>query len=108
MTVVANEENELIPTRIMTRWRLCMDYRKLNKVTKKDHFPFPFVDQMLDILASKDFIIFYGYSGYNQIVIDPTDQKKTTFTYPYGTFAFQQMPIGFVNCAMLMVPFGVV
>lgn len=44
MTVVANEENELIPTRIMTRWRLCMDYRKLNKVTKKDHFPFPFVD----------------------------------------------------------------
>lgn len=44
MTVVANEENELIPTRIITRWRLCMDYRKLNKVTKKDHFPFPFVD----------------------------------------------------------------
>ena len=66
MTVVANEKNELIPTRTVTGWRVCMDYRKLNKATRKDHFPLPFVDQMLDRLAGKEFYCFLdGYSGYN-------------------------------------------
>ncbi|GJX37496.1 reverse transcriptase domain-containing protein [Tanacetum coccineum] len=48
MTVVENEDNELIPTRLVTRWRVCIDYRKLNDVTCKDHFPLPFMDQMLE------------------------------------------------------------
>ena len=51
MTVVKNEKNELIPTRTVTGWRICIDYRKLNKATRKDHFPLPFIDQMLDKLA---------------------------------------------------------
>ena len=51
MTVVKNEKNELIPTRTVTGWRICIDYRKLNKATRKDHFPLPFIDQMLDRLA---------------------------------------------------------
>nr|GFB33932.1 reverse transcriptase domain-containing protein [Tanacetum cinerariifolium] len=50
-TVVENEENELIPTRLVTGWRVCIDYRKLNKATRKDHFPLPFMDQMLERLA---------------------------------------------------------
>ena len=46
--IVENECNELIPTRTVTGWRICIDYRKLNKATRKDHFPLPFMDQMLD------------------------------------------------------------
>ncbi|KAK8619633.1 hypothetical protein V6N13_135915 [Hibiscus sabdariffa] len=81
MTVVTNEANELLPTRTVTGWRICMDYRKLNKATKKDHFPLPFIDQMLDRLAGNAYYCFLdGYSGYNQIAITPEDQEKTTFT----------------------------
>ena len=50
-TVIRNEKNELIPTRTMTGWRVCIDYRKLNNATIKDHYPLPFIDQMLDRLA---------------------------------------------------------
>nr|GFA30051.1 reverse transcriptase domain-containing protein [Tanacetum cinerariifolium] len=48
ITVVANENNELIPTRLVTGWRVCIEYRKLNDATRKDHFPLPFMDQMLE------------------------------------------------------------
>ncbi len=66
MTVVKNDKNELIATRTINSWRVCMDYRKLNKATRKDHFPLPFIDQMLDRLAGHKFYCFlYGYSGYN-------------------------------------------
>ncbi|GJS65016.1 reverse transcriptase domain-containing protein [Tanacetum coccineum] len=88
ITVVANEENELIPTRLVTGWRVCIDYRKLNEATRKDHFPLLFMDQMLERLAGNEFYCFLdGFSGYFQIPIDPQDQEKTTFTCPYGTFA---------------------
>ncbi|KAL4302470.1 hypothetical protein GQ457_10G014000 [Hibiscus cannabinus] len=98
MTVVTNEANELLPTRTVTGWRICMDYRKLNKATKKDHFPLPFIDQMLDRLAGKAYYCFLdGYSGYNQIAIAPEDQEKTTFTCPYGTYAFRRMSFGLCN-----------
>ncbi|KAM2867848.1 hypothetical protein COP2_023719 [Malus domestica] len=98
VTVVANAENELVPTRIQTGWRLCIDYRKLNATTRKDHFTLPFIDQMLERLAGYAFYCFLdGYSGYNQIVIAPEDQEKTTFTCPFGTFAYRRMPFGLCN-----------
>ena len=91
MTVITNEQDELIPTRTVTGWRVCMDYRKLNEATRKDHFPLPFIDQMLDRLAGKEFFCFLnGYSGYNQIAVALEDQEKTTFTCLYGTFAFRR------------------
>ncbi|KAM2012985.1 hypothetical protein ACFX1T_024754 [Malus domestica] len=93
VTVVKNAEDELVPTRIQTGWRVCIDYRKLNNTTRKDHFPLPFIDQMLERLAGHSFYCFLdGYSGYNQIVIAPEDQEKTTFTCPFGTFAYRRMP----------------
>ncbi|GJV89118.1 reverse transcriptase domain-containing protein, partial [Tanacetum coccineum] len=98
MTVVTNDENELVPTRLVTGWRVCIDYRKLNEATRKDHFPLPFMDQMLERLAGNEYYCFLdGFLGYFQIPIDPNDQEKTTFTCPYGTFAYRRMPFGLCN-----------
>nr|GEW64451.1 reverse transcriptase domain-containing protein [Tanacetum cinerariifolium] len=94
-TVIENKNNELIPTRLVMGWRVCIDYRKLNEATRKDHFPLPFMDQMLERLAGNQYYCFLdGFSGYFQIPIDPKDQEKTTFTCPYGTFAYRRMPFG--------------
>nr|GFA38492.1 reverse transcriptase domain-containing protein [Tanacetum cinerariifolium] len=79
MTVIKNDENELVPARLVTGWRVCIDYRKLNEATRKDHFPLPFMDQMLERLAGNEYYCFLdGFSGYFQIPIDPKDQEKTT------------------------------
>nr|GFC38745.1 reverse transcriptase domain-containing protein [Tanacetum cinerariifolium] len=97
-TVVENEENELIPTRLVIGWRVCIDYQKLNEATCKDHFPLPFKDQMLERLAGNEYYCFLdGFFGYFQISIDPRDQEKTTFTCPYGTFSYRRMPFGLCN-----------
>ena len=69
-TVIINVKNELLPTRTVIGWRICIDYRRLNKVTRKDHFPLPFINQILDRLARNEYFCFLdGYSGYNQITI---------------------------------------
>ncbi|GKE32996.1 reverse transcriptase domain-containing protein, partial [Tanacetum coccineum] len=74
MTVVTNDENELVPTRLVTGWRVCIDYRKLNEATRKDHFPLPFMDQMLERLVGNEYYCFLdGFSSYFQIPIDPKD-----------------------------------
>ena len=97
-TVIRNEKNELIPTITVTGWRVCIDYKKLNTTTRKDHFPLPFIDQMLDRLAGHPHFCFLdGYYGYNQIAIALEDHEKTTFTCPFGTFAFRRMPFGLCN-----------
>nr|GEZ60805.1 DNA-directed DNA polymerase [Tanacetum cinerariifolium] len=98
MTVIKNDENELVLTRLITGWRVCIGYRKLNEATRKDHFPLPFMDQMLERLAGNEYYCFLdGFSGYFQIPIDPKDQEKTKFTCPYGTFAYKRMPFGLCN-----------
>eukprot|EP00253_Pinus_taeda_P013007 PITA_13007 len=80
------------------KWRICVDYRELNKATQKDHFPLPFIDQVLDTLAGKKFFSFLdGFSGYNQIQISPEDQDKATFTFPWETFAYRVLPFGLCN-----------
>ncbi|GKA04912.1 putative nucleotidyltransferase, ribonuclease H [Tanacetum coccineum] len=98
MTMVKNEKEELIPQRTVTGWHVCIDYRKLNNATWKDHFPLPFIDQMLERLAGHEYYCFFdGFSGYFQIPIALEDQEKTTFTCPYGTFAYKRMPFRLCN-----------
>jgi len=98
MIVIQNEKKDLIPTRTITGWRICIDYRKLNEATRKDHFPLPFVDQMLERLTGQAYYYFLdGYSRYNQIVVDPNDQEKMTFACPFGVFAYRQMSFGLYN-----------
>ncbi|RDX99533.1 Retrovirus-related Pol polyprotein from transposon 17.6, partial [Mucuna pruriens] len=98
MTVMKNQQDELVPTRIQNSWRFCIDYRRLNLATPKDHFPLPFIDQVLEKLVGKSNYCFLdGFSGYMQIHIAPEDQHKTTFTCPFGTFAYTRMPFGLCN-----------
>ncbi|GKC48005.1 reverse transcriptase domain-containing protein, partial [Tanacetum coccineum] len=98
MTVVLNDNNELIPSRTVTGWRVCINYHKLNNATRKDHFPLPFIDQMLERLYGNEYYCFLdGFLGFFQIPIAPEDQEKTTFTCPYGTFAYRRMPFGLCN-----------
>ncbi|GJR29808.1 reverse transcriptase domain-containing protein [Tanacetum coccineum] len=83
---------------LVTGCRVCIDYKKLNNATRKDHFPLSFMDQMLERLAGNEYYCFLdGFSGYFQIYIDPQDQEKTTFNCPYGTFAYRRMPFGLCN-----------
>ena len=99
---MTNEKGEDVPQRVQSGWRVCIDYRKLNGATRKDHFPLPFIDHMLERLAGHSHYCFLdGYSGYNQIVIAKEDQEKTTFTCPFGTFAYRRMPFGLCNAPLL-------
>ena len=77
---------------------MCIDYRELNKATLKYHFPLPFIDQVLDTLAGKKYFSFLdGFSGYNQIRVAPEDQENTTFTCPWGTYAYKVLPFCLCN-----------
>ena len=88
VTTVKNEKSKELSTRLTTGWRVCIDYRRLNEVTRKYHFPLPFIDQLLERVSGHPFYCFLdGYSGYFQIEIAAEDQEKTTFTFPFGTYA---------------------
>ena len=98
VTTVQNAKGEEMPTRLTTSWRVCIDYRRLNEVTRKDHLPPPFMDQLLERVSGHPFYCFLdGYSGYFQIEIVANDQDKTTFTCPFGTYAYRRMPFGLCN-----------
>jgi hypothetical protein len=97
-TVVPNKNNELIPTRTIVRYRMCIDFRKFNKETWKDHYPLPFINQMLERLATHTHFCYPdGYFGFSQIAVHPDDQEKMTFTYPFGMYAYRRMPFGLCN-----------
>nr|GFB70222.1 reverse transcriptase domain-containing protein [Tanacetum cinerariifolium] len=99
MTVIKNEENELVPTRLVTGWRVCIDYRKLNEATRKDHFPLPFMDQMLERLEGNEYYCFLdGFSGYFQIPIDPKDQEKNHVYMSLWNFCLQAHAIWPLQC----------
>ncbi|GKB72312.1 reverse transcriptase domain-containing protein [Tanacetum coccineum] len=92
MTVVTNEKNEHVPTRTVTGWRICIDYRKLNEATQKDHFSFPFMDQMLERLAGNKFFCFLdGFSATFQrwmiaIFQDMLETSVEVFMYDFSVF----------------------
>ena len=98
VTVTMNNKGEEIQTRLPMKWRVCINYQKLNSTMKKDHFPPPFIDQILDRMAGSSYFCFMdGYLGYNQIAIYPDDQEKMRFICPFVTFAFRRLPFGLCN-----------
>lgn len=113
MTAVPNEKNELTPMRMVASWMICIDYRKLNKSTRKYHFLLPFIDQMLDSLEGHSYYCFLdGYFRYNQISIALEDQERIAFICPCGTFTFRRMPFGLCiapatfQCCMMAIRYG--
>ena len=98
VTTVKNEKGEELSTRLTIGWRVCIDYRRLNEVTRKYPFPLPFIYQLLERVSGHPFYCFLdGYSGYFQIEIAPEDQEKITFTCPFGTYAYWRVPFGLCN-----------
>ena len=80
------------------RWRICVDFKPLNSATKKDPYPLPFIDQILDSVAGHErYSVCDGFSGYFQLKIAPQDQKKTSFITPWGCFCYTMLPFGLTN-----------
>ena len=74
MTTITNPSDELIPTRTVTGWIICINYKRINDATRKEHFPLSFIDKMLERVADHAYYYFLdGYSGYNQIAVAPED-----------------------------------
>ena len=77
---------------------LCIDFRNLNRVSLKDNHPLPKMEHILQrVVGSKRISLLDGFSGYNQVLVLPEDQLKTTFTTPWGTFMYVKMPFGIMN-----------
>ena len=92
------KNDEMIPFRLVVGWKVYIDYRILNVVTRKYHFHLSFLDHLLERITSDKFYYFLDtFSYYNQIAIVSEDQEKVTFTCPYGTFTFRRMPLGLFN-----------
>ena len=83
ITVVPNDKNEHIPQRIITGYRMVIDYRKLNKATRKDHYPLPFIDQMLERLSKHTYFCFLDeYSRFSQILVSQPNEKRPLLLVP--------------------------
>ena len=77
---------------------MCVNYRELNKATKDDYFPLPFINQCLDNLAWRNYVSFLdGFNGSNQIWVALDDQAKMIFTCPWGIYSYRVLPFGLCN-----------
>ena len=95
----SNWVSNLVSVRKKTREiRLCIEFRNLNKASLKDNYPLPKMDHILQrVVGSKRISLLDGFSDYNQILVHPNDQLKTTFTTPWGSFMDVKMPFGLMN-----------
>lgn len=91
--------SNLAPTRKKSgEIRLCVDLRNLNQVSLKDHYPLPKMDHILQtVVGSSRISLLHGFSGFNQILVHPDHQDKTSFTTPCGTFKYVKMPFELKN-----------
>lgn len=78
--------------------RLCIDFRNLNKASKKDNYLIPFMENILQCISGSEMLsLLDGFSGYNQVLVSNGDQLKTTFNTKWVTYAYHKMPFGLIN-----------
>ena len=114
---VKKELNKLLTARIIfpvhhTQWvdnlvpvrkkngdiRLCVDFCNLNRSSEKDNYPVPPMEKILQKVSGAQMLsLLDGFSGYNQVLVSPVVQFKTTFRTPWGTYAYRKMPFGLIN-----------
>ena len=96
--ILCGKNDEMIPSRVVVGWRVCIDYRKLNAAIRNDHFFLPFLDKILERLAEYDFYCFLDcFSGYNQIIIAPKKSRENHIYLSLGTFTLRKMSFGLCN-----------
>jgi hypothetical protein len=79
-------------------FKLCVDFRNLNRASDKDNYPVPPMEQILQHVSGSEMLsLLDGFSGYNQVLVSPSDHLKTTFRTPWGTFSYRKMPFGLIN-----------
>ena len=102
--ILKNENNEFILTRTIMGWCTCIEYSKSIKAAREDSFSLPFIDQIVERLTKNSYFYYLdGYLGFFQILFHPAIKKMTTFTYPYGRFAYKRCPLGY---EMPQLPLG--
>lgn len=80
------------------KWRTCVDFTNLNKACLKERFPLPIIDQLMDAMASHQFLNFMdAYSDYSQIPLNPSDEEHTSFITDRGLYCYKVMPFGLKN-----------
>ena len=78
--------------------RVCVNLKKVNAATIRDHYPLPITDHVLEQVAGKQAYSFLdGFSGYNQLSVKQEDQHKTVFATEWGIYAYRVMPFGLTN-----------
>ncbi|KAG1347440.1 putative RVT_1 domain-containing protein [Cocos nucifera] len=90
--------NVVLVKKANNKWRMCIDFKKLNKACPKDSYPLPRIDQLMDVTSGYELLTFIdAFSGYNQIQMAPEDEEKTTFVTDCGLYCYRIMPFGLKN-----------
>jgi hypothetical protein len=98
VTMGRKKDNELFQTRVQRGWQGCIHNSKLKAITRKDHFPPPFIDPLVARSTGCSYYsVFDGYSSYNHVTLDPGKQENTTLTFVLGALAYYHMPSGSCN-----------
>ncbi|CAE6199346.1 unnamed protein product [Arabidopsis arenosa] len=80
------------------KWRVCVDFTDINKACPKDSFPLPHIDRLVESMAGNELLTFMdAFSGYNQIMMNPEDEEKTSFITDRGIYCYKVMPFGLKN-----------
>ena len=94
-------ENVFIFKKTNGKWRLCIDFTDVYQAYPKYNFPLPRIDLIVDATVTNELLSFMdAFSRYNKIIMDPSDQEKTSFVNGQGTYCYQVMPFGLKNSSL--------